>query len=66
MRLNDKTLACSDCESSFVFTAGEQATLLIRGRDDEPSRCPSCYRRAGRRQSRRDLPSAFLRSPGEP
>jgi hypothetical protein len=64
MRSSDKTLICTDCDGSFVFTAAEQEMLLIRGRDDEPSRCPRCFRRSGR-QSRRDLPPAYLRAVAE-
>ena len=65
MRLTDKTLTCLDCEGSFVFTAAEQEMMMMRGRSDEPSRCPQCYRRSGR-QLRRDLPRAFLRASIEP
>jgi hypothetical protein len=61
MRLNDKTLTCLDCEDSFVFTAAEQVMLLIRGRDDEPNRCPRCFRRAGQRHARRDLAALWER-----
>jgi hypothetical protein len=66
MRLSDKTLTCLDCAGSFVFTAGEQEMQIMRGRDDEPSRCPRCLRKPGRRQSRRDLPSVYARSLIEP
>jgi hypothetical protein len=65
MRLNDKTLTCLDCDGSFVFTAAEQEMLLIRGRNDEPSRCPQCFRRSGR-QSRRDVQGLLIRSLVEP
>lgn len=65
MRLSDKILNCLDCEGSFVFTAAEQEMMRMRGRCDEPSRCPKCYRRAGR-QVRRDLPPAYLRTALEP
>lgn len=61
MRLIDKTLTCADCDVTFVFTAAEQEMLIIRGRDDEPSRCPRCYRRTGGRQGRREVPANFLR-----
>lgn len=46
----DKTLACRDCGTSFVFTVGEQEFYANKGFANEPSRCPSC--RAARRQSR--------------
>ena len=65
MRLNDKTLTCLDCEGHFIFTAGEQEMLRLRGRDEEPSRCPRCYHRVGGRQARRDLPEVYLRAPIE-
>jgi hypothetical protein len=65
MRLSDKTLNCLECDGSFVFTAAEQEMLIMRGRSEEPSRCPRCYRRVGR-QVRRDLPPAYLRGMIEP
>lgn len=61
MRLTDKILTCLDCDGSFVFTAAEQEMMQMRGRSDEPSRCPACFRRVGR-QVRRDLPPAYLRT----
>ena len=65
MRLADKTLNCLDCDGSFVFTAAEQEMLMMRGRNEEPSRCPKCFRRSGR-QVRRDLPPVYLRGVIEP
>jgi hypothetical protein len=65
MRLSDKTLICQDCSGSFTFTAAEQEMLLLRGRQDEPSRCPKCFRRVGRQRSR-DLPPSFMRAALEP
>jgi CxxC-x17-CxxC domain-containing protein len=40
----DKTLACSDCGESFVFTAGEQEFHASKGFTREPRRCPNCRR----------------------
>jgi hypothetical protein len=45
MLLQDMTLTCRDCRSAFVFTTGEQESLLSRGRDKAPGRCPPCDRR---------------------
>ncbi len=50
MALADKTLTCSDCGKTFVFTVGEQEFYRSRGLQNEPGRCPEC--RAARRQSR--------------
>jgi hypothetical protein len=66
MRLTDKTLTCSDCDGDFVFTAAEQELLLIRGRNEEPRRCPRCFRRAGQRHGRREVPSVYVTSMIEP
>jgi hypothetical protein len=52
MRLHDKTLTCIDCEDPFIFTAGEQQMNQVRGRIDEPQRCPRCFRRVGQRSLR--------------
>lgn len=38
----DKVLTCKDCESQFVFTAGEQEFYASRGLMHAPGRCPSC------------------------
>ncbi len=46
----DKTLVCKDCETDFVFTAGEQGFYLEKGLLNEPQRCPDC--RLLRRRSR--------------
>ena len=48
MALEDKTLACRDCEQEFTFTTGEQEFYLSHGLQNEPSRCPEC--RATRRK----------------
>jgi CxxC-x17-CxxC domain-containing protein len=46
----DKSLTCRDCESTFVFTAGEQGFYLEKGLLNEPQRCPAC--RSNRRRER--------------
>lgn len=38
----DKTLACRDCSSSFVFTVGEQEFYKEKGFVNEPVRCGQC------------------------
>jgi len=47
MSYADKTIACRDCGTDFVFTAGEQEFYAQKGFTNEPTRCPSC------RQSRK-------------
>lgn len=42
MSYTDKTLQCSDCNSSFTFRADEQEQLAYGGFVHEPKRCPSC------------------------
>jgi len=49
MSYTDKTLTCSDCGSSFTFTAGEQEFHQSKGFTNEPRRCPNC--RGARRES---------------
>lgn len=67
MGFYDKTLTCSECAGSFVFTAAEQELLLLlRGRSDEPSRCPRCCRRPSQRPSFFDRSSSAGRAPIEP
>jgi CxxC-x17-CxxC domain-containing protein len=50
MSFADKTLACRDCGTEFVFTAGEQDFYAQKGFTNEPTRCPSC--RQARKQGR--------------
>ena len=42
MSYADKELTCSNCGSSFTFTADEQALFATRGYTNEPKRCPVC------------------------
>jgi len=39
---DDKSLQCSDCGSSFTFSAEEQQLFQSRGYTNEPRRCPDC------------------------
>jgi len=42
MKLSDKSIRCSICGASFIFTAGEQGFYVSRGLTDEPKRCHEC------------------------
>jgi len=44
MSFQDKSLQCSDCKTSFTFTAGEQEFYQAKGFTNEPRRCASCRR----------------------
>ncbi len=46
----DETLSCVDCNSPFIFTAGEQQFFASKGFQNKPNRCPDC--RAARKQQR--------------
>jgi CxxC-x17-CxxC domain-containing protein len=48
-KFQDRTLRCSDCGTTYTFTANEQTFYAERG-FSEPKRCPSC--RAARKASR--------------
>ncbi len=50
MAFEDRALSCRDCNSTFVFTAGEQGFYLEKGLLNEPQRCAGC--RATRRRDR--------------
>lgn len=49
MSFQDKDLTCSDCGTTFVFSADDQQYHSEKGYTNEPKRCPSCRsaRRAG-------------------
>ena len=38
----DKTIQCSDCEATFVFSAEEQEFFASKGYTNEPKRCQPC------------------------
>lgn len=42
MSYQDKSIQCSDCGTTFTFSAGEQELFASRGYTNEPKRCPSC------------------------
>lgn len=42
MSYQDKSIQCSDCGQTFVFTAAEQEAFASRGYMHEPKRCSSC------------------------
>ena len=50
MDFQDKTLECSDCGTTFTFSADEQEVFASRGYTNEPKRCPEC--RAARKSER--------------
>ena len=49
MSFQDKSIRCSDCGTTFTFSAGEQEFFQSKGLTNEPKRCPSC-RRANKAQ----------------
>ncbi len=53
MSFQDKSLQCSDCGTTFTFSAEEQELFQSRGYTNEPKRCPSCRqaRKAQRSES---------------
>ena len=44
MSFGDKSIQCSDCGTTFTFTAGEQEFFASKGFTNEPKRCPQCRR----------------------
>ncbi|WP_421021004.1 zinc-ribbon domain-containing protein, partial [Klebsiella pneumoniae] len=42
MTFQEKILVCRDCQSNFVFTAGEQEFYAVKKLTNEPKRCPDC------------------------
>jgi len=42
MGFTDKMLQCSDCGTTFTFTAVEQEFYASKGYTNEPKRCPPC------------------------
>ena len=42
MSFEDKSLQCSDCNTTFTFTAEDQEFFKSKGYVNEPKRCPEC------------------------
>ena len=42
MSFEDKSLTCSDCGTTFTFSAEEQEFFQTKGYTNEPKRCPTC------------------------
>jgi len=42
LSLEDKSIACSDCGTTFIFSAEEQEFFASKGYTNDPKRCPSC------------------------
>jgi len=42
MSFQDKSIQCSDCGTTFTFSADEQELFASRGYTSDPKRCPSC------------------------
>ena len=44
MDFQDKSIQCSDCGTTFTFSAEEQEFFDSKGFTNEPKRCPECRR----------------------
>ena len=42
MSFEDKSIQCSDCGTTFTFSAEEQEFFASKGYTNEPKRCPLC------------------------
>ncbi len=42
MSFEDKSIQCSDCGNTFLFTADEQDFFASKGYAHDPKRCPDC------------------------
>jgi len=42
MVFQDKSIQCSDCGTTFTFSADEQESFASRGYANAPKRCPTC------------------------
>ena len=52
MSFVDKSLQCSDCGTSFTFSANDQEFFAKKAYTNDPRRCPSCREaRRGQRSS---------------
>jgi CxxC-x17-CxxC domain-containing protein len=42
MSFQDKSIECSDCGTTFTFSAEDQEYFQSKGYVNEPKRCPEC------------------------
>ena len=42
MSYEDKSIQCSDCGATFIFSADEQELFATRGYTNDPKRCLTC------------------------
>ena len=42
MSFQDKSIQCTDCGTTFTFSAEEQEFFASKGYTNEPKRCPAC------------------------
>jgi CxxC-x17-CxxC domain-containing protein len=50
MSFQDKSIQCSDCGTTFTFSAEEQEQFASRGYTNDPKRCSSCRQEKKSRQ----------------
>ena len=48
LRFVDEHRQCASCGCTFIFGAGEQELLYLRGLTRTPTRCPRCVRGGSR------------------
>ncbi|MFC2024465.1 CxxC-x17-CxxC domain-containing protein [Chloroflexota bacterium] len=51
MSFEDKSIQCSDCETTFTFSADEQELFASRGFTNDPKRCSPCRQARKSRQN---------------
>lgn len=58
MAFQDKAIQCSECGTTFTFSAQEQEEFKVKGYVNEPKRCPACRqaRKTERGASRQMFP----------
>jgi len=44
MSFQDKSIQCSDCSTTFIFSAEDQESFRSKGYTNEPKRYPECRR----------------------
>jgi Probable zinc-ribbon domain len=59
LRFVDERHQCASCGCMFVFGAGEQELLYLRGLTRTPTRCPRCVRGGSGKSSPANHPSSF-------
>jgi len=64
LELQDKSLVCYDCGTTYVFSVAEQQEFQAKGHNHPPKRCPACRAKRAARRPERPVERERISNPG--